>query len=116
MEGLMILPSWWLVLTAVYFGLAILVVIITIIVMFRLLVAVGEVKKNVNSLLLKVNDITEKVQGTVTTVHDRSEAVLGAAEQGSTEVKRKMAFVGAGLTGIFAFVRIVRFIIKIFKS
>jgi uncharacterized protein YoxC len=105
----MVVPNWWLVLTAVYVGLAILVLLVCIVMMIV-------ITKKLKEVMTKVNDIASKVQSTVTTVHDRSEAVLGAAEESSGDIKRKIAMVGAGLTGVFAAIRIAKFMLKVFRS
>lgn len=107
----MTIPDWWLIISGLAFLLSILINVVLVAGLIigwkKISPLLDKLQGQVDQIGTKVSDIASSAQSTAGLVKDRTVRILGATEEASAEVTRKISAVGASLTTVFVVIRLI---------
>ena len=110
-------PTWWLVLSGLYFFLTLLwtvaLTVLVVQVLKKVLPLIEEARVQVRRVSGQAKSVAAKASNTADIVHAQAQSLLGNAESASAQVTRQARTVGAALTGALVAARVVNFVRKV---
>lgn len=111
-------PTWWLVLSGLYFLLTLLwtvgISVLVFVLYKKVMPLVDEGRIQIRRVSNQAKGVAVKASNTVDIVHAQTQNLLGNADSAGTQVTRQARSVGAALTGVLVAARVVNFVRKIF--
>src|SRR5438067_10952057 len=105
------MPTPWIWLSGTTFALSIVLNLILIFAMIKVITTVlplvNDLKAQIHTITTKVDGITTNVKSTVDNIQVKTTAILGSAEEASSEVTRKVGAASAAITAISVVTRLV---------
>lgn len=96
------IPSWWLVLSGIYFGLLILVLLGLVAVVLVLLQRVREISGSIKSVSRKVEDVLDQAKGTAHEVGGRAASIAASVEGVTKRMAPKIEIFATFTLGLMA--------------
>ena len=110
------IPTWWLVLSGLYFVLTlawtVALTVIVVQVLKKVLPLVEEARVQVRRVSGQAKNVAAKASSTVDIVHAGTQSLLGNADAAGSQVTRQARAVGAALTGAMVAARVINFVRK----
>lgn len=110
------IPTWWLVLSGLYFFLTlawtVALTVLVVKVVKKVLPLVDEARVQVRRVSGQAKNVAAKASSTVDIVHAGTQNLLGNADAASTQVTRQARAAGAALTGVLVAARVINFVRK----
>lgn len=111
-------PTWWLVLSGLYFLLTLVwtvgISLLVFILYKKVMPLLEEGRVQVRRVSNQAKGVAVKASNTVDIVHAQTQNLLGSADAAGTQVTQQARTVGAALTGLLVAARVVNFVRKIF--
>lgn len=111
-------PTWWLVLSGLYFLLTLVWTVGISLLLFvlykKVMPLLDEGKAQARRVSNQAKSVAVKASNTVDIVHAQTQNLLGNADAAGTQVTRQARTVGAALTGVLVAARVVNFVRRLF--
>jgi hypothetical protein len=111
-------PTWWLVISFLYFLVSIIWSAVLVVGMFMLykkvMPVLTEARTQVKRVSNQAKGVAMKASNTANIVHVHTQNLLGNANSTGFQVTSKARSIGAALTGVLVAARVMNFVRKVF--
>jgi hypothetical protein len=111
-------PTWWVVISCIYFGVSIVWSVVLVVGMVKLyqkvMPVLTEARVQVKRVSNQAKGVALKASNTANIVHVHTQNLIGNANSTGFQVTSKARSVGAALTGLLVAARVMSFVRKVF--